>query len=374
MSETMVGSTTLMPQGIPDDLIPIFKKLRDTPFACSDIADVPGQHVNSTFFATLSKPLPDGSKSVLFKHTKGWDAPWLGIAIDAARCFTEHDVHSKGICPIINENGFVIRPPRLLHFIPEYSTQIIENLENTVTLPEYLRSSDAISPSFATSLGRAVGSWLALFHHRNSEENGSGPAATRREKIPDRELYFNLYRGTLETQIRMSPQLFEGYEEAIRQRVQEGLKKDIQGRMGLIHGDLGARHFLIRNDVPIPNQDTILTPIDWETVHFGCQNQDFGQLIGELILVGQTDDQAFSDQVLQGLARGYQSLDEDSMFHVVFYAGLHLLMVLLTEGEPNTPMQNKMVGFARDCIVKGSQHDRQWLETTSLKYLLVASQ
>ena len=112
-----------------------------------------------------------------------------------------------------------------------------------MTLPEYLRSSagQAISAPFATSLGHVVGTWLASFHNRNSEGNGSRPAATRREKIPDRELYFNLYLGTLENHLRMSPQLFEGSEETIRQYVKDGLKKDIEGRMGLIHGDLGAR-------------------------------------------------------------------------------------------------------------------------------------
>ena len=148
-----------------------------------------------------------------------------------------------GICPTVNEHGFVVRSPRLLHFIPEHSTQIIENLESTVTLPEYLRSSagQAISSSFATTLGHAVGAWLGLFHDRNSEENGSGPAATRREKIPDRELYRNLYHGCVENHISMSPQLFEGNEEVIRQYVADGLKKNVKGRMGLIHGDLGAR-------------------------------------------------------------------------------------------------------------------------------------
>ena len=112
-----------------------------------------------------------------------------------------------------------------------------------MTFPEYLRSSagQAISAPFATSLGHALGNWLGSFHNRNSEGNGSAPTATRREKIPDRELYFNLYRGTVENHMRMSPQLFKGNEEIIRQHVVDGLKKDIKGRMGLIHGDLGAR-------------------------------------------------------------------------------------------------------------------------------------
>lgn len=131
---------------------------------------------------------------------------------------------------------------------------------------------------------------------------------------------------------------------------------------------------LIRRDAPIPNQDTLLTPIDWETVHFGCQNQDVGQIVGELSLINQGDELAVSDQVLQGLASGYQSLEDESVFHVVFYAGLHILMLLLTEGEPNTPKQNKLVRFARDCILKGAKQDRQWLETTPLKHLLKASQ
>lgn len=112
-----------------------------------------------------------------------------------------------------------------------------------MTLPEYLRSTagQVISSRFATSLGHAVGAWLGSFHSQNSQENGSGPAPTRREKIPDRELYRNLYGGIVENHKRMSPQLFEGNEETIGQYAAEGLKKDVKGRMGLIHGDLGAR-------------------------------------------------------------------------------------------------------------------------------------
>ena len=86
MTETIVETTILMPQGISDDLVPIFEKLRDTPFACSSVETVPGHRVNSTLHATLSRPLPDSSESIIFKHTKDWDAPWLGISIDAARC------------------------------------------------------------------------------------------------------------------------------------------------------------------------------------------------------------------------------------------------------------------------------------------------
>ena len=131
---------------------------------------------------------------------------------------------------------------------------------------------------------------------------------------------------------------------------------------------------LIRSDAPIANQDTLLTPIDWETVHFGCQNQDVGQIVGELSLVNQSDELAACAQVLQGLASGYHYLADESVFHVAFYAGLHIFMLLLTEGEPNTAKQNRLVGFARDCILKGAQQDRQWLETTPLKYLLKAAQ
>lgn len=137
---------------------------------------------------------------------------------------------------------------------------------------------------------------------------------------------------------------------------------------------LQSTSILIRNDAPTTNQDTLLTPIDWETVHFGCQNQDIGQIVGELSLVNQSYELAASDLVLQGLASGYQPLADESVFHIAFYAGLHILMLLLIEGEPNTPKQNRLVGFARDCILKGAQQDRQWLETTSLKYLLKVSQ
>lgn len=127
---------------------------------------------------------------------------------------------------------------------------------------------------------------------------------------------------------------------------------------------------LIHKEAPIAGQPTLLTPIDWETVHFGCQNQDLGQIVGELSLVDQFDQVAASSQVLQGLSSGYRSLTDESVFHVALYAGLHILMILLTDGEPNTPKQDRMVGFALDCILKGAEQDRQWLELTPLKDLM----
>ncbi|KAJ5379960.1 uncharacterized protein N7496_002388 [Penicillium cataractarum] len=264
MTVTMGESTDVVPRNIPDELAPIFEELRHTQFACTAIDEVPGQRINSTLYAALAKPLPNGSTSVVIKHTKGWDAPWLGISIAAARCVsyalfvqnlsrtrshsfltiqvTESNVLSQQLCPVVHEGNFTVRPPRLLHFIPQHSTQVIERLENTSTLPEYLRSSagKAITAQFSTSLGHAIGKWLSAFHAQNSAENGAKPAL-QQGKIPDRDLYVNLYLGTVDTHIKMSPKLFEDKEEALRSKVAEGLKKDVKGRIGLIHGDLGAR-------------------------------------------------------------------------------------------------------------------------------------
>jgi hypothetical protein len=116
-------------------------------------------------------------------------------------------------------------------------------MENTSTLPEFLRSPQGheISSAFATSLGHALGVWLASFHSRTAEATALSSTPTLGPDKPAREVYCNLYCGILEIHMKTRPHLFEDKVEALREYVKEETKREVNGRMGPIHGDLGAR-------------------------------------------------------------------------------------------------------------------------------------
>jgi hypothetical protein len=129
------------------------------------------------------------------------------------------------------------------------------------------------------------------------------------------------------------------------------------------------------NSVLIPSttsrsdKETLLGIIDWETAHYACLNQDVGQLVGELCLV-QAEDITACQWIIQGLANGYGALEDESVFHLAVFAGLHILMLLLTNKELDEIKKEKLVLFSRDLITKGKLKDRSLLETTMLRYFL----
>lgn len=87
--QTVAHRITAAREGDIEPAIPILEELAFTPYACSSVEQVSGGVVNFTFRGFLSNPLPDGSSSVIIKHSKDFSGFIPGVQLQAGRCVCE---------------------------------------------------------------------------------------------------------------------------------------------------------------------------------------------------------------------------------------------------------------------------------------------
>lgn len=60
--------------------------LKEGPYACSSITKLSGGTANFVYRGTLTNPLPDGSKTVVIKHTEPYVAQHPAFKLTSTRC------------------------------------------------------------------------------------------------------------------------------------------------------------------------------------------------------------------------------------------------------------------------------------------------
>lgn len=96
--QALAHRITAAGEGNIEPAIPILKELAFTPYACSSVEQVSGGVVNFTFRGFLSNPLPDGSSSVIIKHSKDFSGFMPGMHIQADRCVCEQKIAKTTCC------------------------------------------------------------------------------------------------------------------------------------------------------------------------------------------------------------------------------------------------------------------------------------
>lgn len=96
--QTVAHQITVAQEGAIEPAIPILEELALTPYACSSIEQVSGGFVNFTFRGFLSNPLPNGSSSVIIKHSKDFLGFIPGVQLQADRCVCEQKVSRTTCC------------------------------------------------------------------------------------------------------------------------------------------------------------------------------------------------------------------------------------------------------------------------------------
>lgn len=140
-----------------------------------------------------------------------------------------------------------VKVPHLYLFNRETNTQVLQDILGVVDLKTALVSpttKDVLSRSLATSIGRALGSWLYAYHSWTSE---SAQAALRAElggNEPMRQLKYLISYDTFIKVLEQFPDVLEGHQkilEDVKAMATEEFEKthsDEQGdEWGIIHGD-----------------------------------------------------------------------------------------------------------------------------------------
>ncbi|KAI1837793.1 hypothetical protein DTO006G1_4548 [Penicillium roqueforti] len=359
-----------------DTITTIRDLLSSTPYECSKIQQLSGGHLNLTYRGFLARPLSDESKSVIIKWSKDFETRIPGVKCLAIRGWHEHqtlEALSKDIVATTYHDGFTIRTPRPYIFFHQ-NVQVMEDLQGTSQLWEILSSAaDDMSPAFAASLGYSIGSWLGSFHSPASKRGGDDYGLG--ENPTGRDVMCSFYLGMLEKKIETAPHIFGDMADQVRQIAADEIARRYEDcGMSLVHGDFSIRNLMI-SDIRQDNKHVTVGPIDWESSHYGRSDQDLGQVLGELYTMATVKGVKIANTILQHIILGYPALKEEAIFHTASYMGLMIITwsFLLIEGI-KSEQEDALIGFARDLIVKGSQRDRAWLETTIVGHLFKKAQ
>lgn len=117
----------------------------------------------------------------------------------------------------------------------------MEEFSGVTALGKFLLSpeSNKLSGSFGTSIGRALGCWLASFHDRSS-----GPEVVQEVGCNEkgRDAMYTLLTGGVAKAMDSCPTLFDGCADDFRKYVQEAIYGEIdEASKTIVHGDFAVR-------------------------------------------------------------------------------------------------------------------------------------
>ncbi|PYH64194.1 phosphotransferase family protein [Aspergillus vadensis CBS 113365] len=358
-----------------DNITPIRNILLSTPYECANIKQLSGGAVNFTYRGLLAHPLADGSKSVIIKRSKEYVTLVPGVTCSASRSQVEYRILeslARGLVAPKRHDGFIMRTPSPYHFF-EQNVQIMEDLQGTTPLVDIISAAGCnMSPTFAASLGYAIGSWLGSLHSSTSKRGGG--RFDLHENPGGRDTMYGFYLGILEEKIRTAPHLFDGVADQVRKYAVEEIERREGCGMSLVHGDFSVRNLLISDASPDSGYVTV-SPIDWELSHYGRRDQDLAQIMGDLYILEIVKSVKIGRTILQHIIRGYPVLHEEEIFHTASYVGIMIITWAFAIGAGMTREQEEqIILFARDLIVRSRERDRAWLETTIVGYLFQEAQ
>jgi hypothetical protein len=210
--------------------------LADTPWAVSKLERLSGGFANFTFRGFLEKKQGD-SKTVIIKHAEPFAALNQTASLDATRSDFEWlmlEALSNKLATTTSQ--FHARTPKAIGSFG--MTKVVEDMTDSVTIKAYLSQyGPDVEPETATSIGAALGNWLANFH---VWLNGSGAQATElREKLRENPMVgprANLYVGSYMECTKIFPQMWWPSEEEFVP-IEKYVRELYSSGKEAIHGD-----------------------------------------------------------------------------------------------------------------------------------------
>ncbi|PWY78442.1 phosphotransferase enzyme family protein [Aspergillus sclerotioniger CBS 115572] len=354
----------------------IFKDLSETPYACSSLTPLSGGTANFVYRALLSHPLPDGTTSVIVKHSEAFVASNREFKLPAERCLIEESIlESLNDFPSTihrRELGegrtqeVTAKTPHLFTFNRETNTAVVEDLPDSLDLKSFLISRSAsnnVSQEWAYSIGRALGSWLRSFHLWADKEAQAGVAAEMEKNRSMRDLKFTVNYDTLMNTIDRYHTILGEYRDMfskVRDMATAELSRKDKDGFGIIHGDFCV---LIPQAALEQPSHIPLFIIDWELCHCGARALDLGQMFAELYMLKHFKDIEAGAWIIQGFMEEYQGLDDEMAFRALIHVGVHFIAWGPLIAGWGTPQQvEDVVRLGRDLVTKAWEKDRGWFE------------
>ncbi|KAI1151150.1 kinase-like domain-containing protein [Nemania diffusa] len=359
----------------------VLADLEHTPFAASSLRALSGGTANFIYHAALKKPLADGTKDVLIKHSEGYIANSPAFKLTLFRCRIEEECLRtlsefliEGKAELPGAMNFTVRTPKFYHFDEQNNTHIQEILRNGKDLKTYALSAfspdtpDAQRPQ-CLQLGHALGRWLRNFHTWSATQAGLRKTVAENTDIQQLKHFINF--SWLLDRVGQFPSILSEAKDVfgkVKDMAAEELKDE--SRIQVIHGDFWTGNVLLPNSLIQEGSDITMFVIDWEMSQIGVPNLDVGQMIAELYELKLYKNITAGLWIVQGFVEGYGAVSDDFALRTAIQIGAHLISFGTSVQGWGTPEQVEMVARAgRDIIVHAWQKDRQWFEGGDLECL-----
>lgn len=238
------------------------EKLAKTPYACSALSKLSGGTANFVYRGTLHQPLSghdsdagiaSSETTVVVKRSTDFVAINRDFPLDITRCVFEESVLRAlaGFSQDIATPGghAVVEAPRLYYFDRETHIQVLQDFAGTTDLRTILQSSyvnEALPGDSPRCVGRALGSWLRLFHNWASQPAQKHLLALVGPNPAMRRLKCLITYGSFIEILERYPEIIEGHRgtlEDVKAAMQYEFERpvtDADESRGLIHGDFWA--------------------------------------------------------------------------------------------------------------------------------------
>ncbi|KAI2626636.1 kinase-like domain-containing protein [Hypoxylon sp. NC1633] len=359
----------------------VAENLKGTPFDASSLDVLSGGTANFIYRATLSKPLEDGTKEVLVKHSEDYVANSPNFKLTLYRCRIEVEcLKALTAFPIVGKAdesdpyNFIVRTPSFFHFDEKNNSQVQEYLQNGIDLKTYALRTYAESNSDVTKhqclqLGKALGRWLRQFHTWAAQHAELRTVVAGNRELQQLKHMINF--SWLLDRVKQFPSIL-GDAKVIYEEVKNMAAAELndQTQLQAIHGDFWSGNILLPQGPIQEGVDVPMFVIDWEMAQVGKPNVDLGQMIAELYELNLYKSISGGLWMVQGFVTGYGATSDDFAFRTAIQVGAHLVCFGTSVQGWGTPEQvENCARMGRDIIVHAWKKDRRWFEEGDLACL-----
>ncbi|KAI1106837.1 kinase-like domain-containing protein [Jackrogersella minutella] len=361
-------------------IIRVLENFVGTPYEASYLNILSGGTANFIYRAILLRPLEDGTKEVVVKHSEDYVANNPSFELTLSRCRIEEEcLNALSGFPIVGKAdeshpyNFSVRTPKLFHFDEKNNTQIQEYLQDGIDLKNYsLKTYAESSPETkhqSLQLGKALGRWLRSFHNWAAQQVELRSNIGGNKDLQQLKHMINF--SWLLDRVKQFPSIL-GDAEAVFKEVKDMAVTELadESQLQVIHGDFWSGNILLPNNPIQEGVDIPIFVIDWELAQLGRPNLDLGQMIAELYELKLYKNISEGLWMVQGFVDGYGVVSEDFAFRTAIQVGAHLISFGTSVQGWGTPEQvENCARVGKEIIVHAWKKDRRWFEEGDLACL-----
>ncbi|KAL4905369.1 kinase-like domain-containing protein [Aspergillus multicolor] len=355
----------------------VARKVSRGRYACSSLSKGHRSRLNYVYTGILERPLENGVKTVIVKHSVPYVSSVKEHVLTQARIITEGlvlnslDRFSLEVTNALNYNQkfrLNIRTPEAYHLNYASHTLIMEKLKEPTDLQTFLLTLPCLRDErlwvWAFQISQSLGQWLHQFHNWVSKDS---------QKMVAREFSRDANREMAGFKFRLSyewlPGAIEKYPDILKKK-KEILEKVItlargeldskheskSNAVGPIHGDFWAGNILLPVDIlrpptkkppnglfldpeaedapaffPAPESTILIT--DWEFAQYGPRALDIAQMVAELYVNDHFYGVEAAREMLEGFIHGYDHITMEMSWRILLHVGTYLIVWAAAAGD-----------------------------------------